>query len=266
MKFKVNAIKYIKFVFFVFLVFAGCTGETGPTGPEGEEGLPGPKLKGNLSGFIFLLNVNGENLPPSKLASISIEGTNIIVNCDSTGRWQVDSLETGTYNLIFKMNDFGTYVKKSFQFIGGGDVFYGKVTLGKIPEFFVESMNVIYDFGLQQVVLSGIISAPPPQNQNSFLMIFAGIDTLVSSNPENFLYENNSYTGTTSFTISISVNELLSAGFSRASKVFFRAYGSSYLSYYGGIEGGYYTDPKTGRNVYTSLSLQKSPVVSITLP
>lgn len=245
------------------IIFLSCEGPQGEQGLTGPQGTTGQNLTGSLSGFINLWDLNGYRLHPSSLASVSIDGKNVAVNCDSTGRWQIDSLEIGTYDLNFKMNGFGTYIKKSFQFVGGSNIFYGIVTLDQLPNFFVSLLSV--NSGQDVITISGNISNAPPPNQNYFIIIFAGLDSTVSCNPNQYLLDIFGYTQTTSFSTQVTKSDLIRSGFLEGSKVYFRAYGCSYLSSYGGIEGGYYIDPNTGRPNYTSLSIQSSMVASINL-
>ena len=91
------------FVISIFgLTVTGCKGEKGdigslgPGGPTGPPGPPGPTLTGTIRGFVTLRKENGTFDPIRNKVSVLIEGTAITDTSDSTGRWQLDSVSSGS--------------------------------------------------------------------------------------------------------------------------------------------------------------------------
>jgi hypothetical protein len=96
------------------------------------------------------------------------------------------------------------------------------------------------------------------------------VDSTVSSNPEQYLQSSYGfvYPHENNFSITIPSQQILNSGIKKGSRVYFRAYGCSSMAILatGTVEGANYIDPKTGRTIYTSISLQASPVTNITIP
>ncbi|MGE5811187.1 MAG: hypothetical protein ACM339_06770, partial [Ignavibacteria bacterium] len=135
----------------------------------------------------------------------------------------------------------------------------------QIPAHYVQSMAVVYDYGLKVTYINGYLSAAPNNNEYFFIIVFAGTDSSVSSDPQRYLIAKINSTSERTFSVEMPEIEMINAGLNKGSKVFFRSYGCT-ASAYGSPEGGTYVDPETGRTVYTALSQESSPVIRMTLP
>lgn len=264
-----NILVTLSVILFGFLLYSceGPKGDVGLTGPEGEQGetgatgAEGPSLSGSISGFVDLWDVSGNQILPSPLTKVSIYEKNITVACDSNGRWQIDSLTSGIYDLTFELDGYGTYIKKSLQFVGGNELYYGRITLGQIPDYYVSTVSATNNG--DQITFTGVFDNVPTTSSNIYCIIFIGTDSSVSSNPDQYLLAVFGKTDSNSFFSTVSSSKAIISGIKQGTKIYYKAYGCSYLSYNLAKEGGYYIDPQTGRSAYSCLSEQSSPVGSL---
>lgn len=94
----------------VLFIFTGCTTEKKYEG-----------LTGELIGLVVLYDQDRNIVPDCSNVEVCIEGTKplITVLTNEKGRFEVKGLETGTYNLSFKKEGYGTHKLIGYQFLGG---------------------------------------------------------------------------------------------------------------------------------------------------
>jgi hypothetical protein len=102
-----------RFYLLLFLILLSC---------EGAEGPPGPALRGNLIGmFSLVFDQFGKPMTDKSGIEALVEGTTPEKKAitDASGRFIIEDLPTGTYNLIFSKPGFQTVKIFSLQFVGG---------------------------------------------------------------------------------------------------------------------------------------------------
>src|SRR5947207_12035210 len=102
------------------MTLSSCKKETGAQGPVGPVGPAGPYLKGTLIGYVNLFDVYGNLQDNAGGVQVSMEGLARTAVTDSTGRFELDSVVTGTYNLDFSISGYGSQKIISLEFTGGG--------------------------------------------------------------------------------------------------------------------------------------------------
>ena len=112
---------------FLVMYLAGCKGADGPAGPAG------PKLTGTLKGFVSLVNVDGTFQTDASGVVVSVTGTSISATSDVNGKFQLDNVETGTYEIVYTKSSYGTLKRQGISFASGGTAGLSPVTLGTIP-------------------------------------------------------------------------------------------------------------------------------------
>jgi len=243
---------------FPALLVLSCKGSQGDTGPAG------PNLTGSLHGFVGLWDTTENQLGSSPSVVVELLGANRISHCDSTGKWIFDSLRTGIYDISFRMTGFGTFVKRNFQFLGGGDIYAGYFNLGQLPAFSVTFL--VATSSQTAIEISGRLSSPPPSGLNRFVMVFVGADSTVSSDPKKYLASYAATTGSDSFEVAILASFLHGKGLASGSLAYVCAYGWNIIPTFVDQEGGQYIDPQTGRYVYVTLGEQASPTAAVAIP
>ena len=98
------------------LLSLSCEAFEGPVGPAG------PSFTGDLFGAIQTFDEFGNLSDDHSGVQVAIEGTNPLITTltDSDGRYYLEDLTTGTYNLVFTKDNFQTQKIFSQQFVGGG--------------------------------------------------------------------------------------------------------------------------------------------------
>lgn len=240
---------------FTFSLFAmSCKGPAGPAGPEGPSG---PKLKGDITGLVLLVDENGSQPSDRSGVNVAIEGTSFTTTTDVSGSYILSGLETGVYTITYSKTGYGISKIIKYQFIGGGQIFLGTISLCQPPPYYVTNLTNTSGTTITKTLSSPISAARS-------VIYFIGKSSSVSSHPSNYLnylwYTGLNFTNGV-YTLSLSASSLRSAGFVSGSTAYIVAYGANE----GGRSSGY-TDVTTGRYVYTNISSTASNVIAITVP
>jgi hypothetical protein len=229
-------------------------------GNDGAEGPAGPVLTGSISGYVYLVDQNDSLLSNRSGVTVSLNGTNISTTSDSTGKWTLNNVQTGVYEITLNKSGFDSFIVPSQQFVGGGTLYLGDVYIAQKQAFGITSEAAKDTFstalGTNVILLSDSLNGPV-YTTGKRILIFAGASPSVSSDPTTYQYVYTFLPGATTKYISHSYSpaELISAGFSSGQTIYFRSYGTS--EYYAS-----YRDTATGRLIYTGLSYTPSNVAS----
>jgi hypothetical protein len=148
------------------------------------------KLKGRLHGKALLYDFGGY-APNHSGITVHFDSTPYSTVTGDSGRWTMDSLPTGTYDMVFSKEGYGTYWLFGVQFVGGGDVYMPtlqQVALPLIP------MTTFSDIKASRVVshghykvyhIDGILPAP---FKGTAARIYCGRDSTVSSDPMHYTF------------------------------------------------------------------------------
>ena len=236
----------------LFMALPGCE-EEGPQGPAG------PVLSGDLIGYAILTDLSGSQLPDRSGVTVTAEGTNISDVSDSTGRWVLTNLPTGTYTIAYSKTGYGTRKGMGYQFVGGGQTSYGTTYLYQIPGFTVTGLSATPsgDNVTISLTLTGLLPTA-----SRYVQVFIGTSAAVSSDPKNYRSTFSlGIAGTsTTFTGDIPSQSLFhSYGFSAGQTAYVVAYAM-------GSGSGSYLDLETGRYWYSSLNPVPSNVDTVAVP
>ena len=234
------------FYILVNILMVGCKGDKGDVGLTGPQG---PILTGNISGFVELHSKDFLRYSDNSGVEVSVEGTNISTTTDINGRWTLSNLSTGTYNIVFTKTGFGNIKKIGYQFAGGGTAYLDKIILVQKPSIKITSIstNVSSSF-----YVSGELSTNANPNYGSTVLLFMDTTNNVSSNPNNYLICTNAWASNSSIFYELNIShsqlrEILSL--QSGTHVYIAAY-STAVDFYNCV----YTDPITGKDVYTAIS------------
>jgi len=222
------------------------------------DGQTGPRIVGKLSGNVVLKDQFGNQIHQKDSVTVLIEELNKTTFTDSNGRWEIDSVYTGTYTITYSKENYGISKTVSFQFIGG-DVYVGKTTLSQFPDDYeIENLAVTF-IDQYSIRIEGITSKTAPNGNVYPLRFFIGFNDSVSSNPKSYIFsEFQSVPGERNeISKTISVNTLKEYGAVSGQTVYIVVYPYSI--------GSYYLDVDTGREVYTSIG-NPSAVVEAKVP
>jgi hypothetical protein len=238
---------------FIILFFSGCDKFKGDAGPAG------PSLSGDLIGYSYLYDLDGNRATDNSGVTVTAEGTNIVATTAADGRWVLSGLTTGTYTFAFTKAGYGTSKSVGSQFVGGGQVYYGSASLYQIPPFTVTGLSATTSTGY--INITGTLSGTLPTWYRPH-RLFIGTSSTVSSDPKNYVFTYYGTSSGSSTTLSSGINAqsyFNPYGIYAGQTVYIVAYAESYGS-------TSYIDLSSGKYYYSSINPTPSNVVSVVVP
>jgi hypothetical protein len=245
----------------VLLLITGCKGDTGP------------RLSGSMTGFVTLVDSEGNYLFDNSGVSVSAQGTSFSTTTDSSGKWVLNGLTSGSYNFIETKPGYGMSEQQDIQFVGDngvdlGDI-NGHIIMAQPPKFFVaiDSIKTIYDSNLYVwFTISGDIKT----FQNEYLLVMGEDSSVNASDPSSYLYSDiEIFDDVTNFPEEIFASDLRHSGLTSGMIVYCVAYSLAHQNAMSAhpIDADYssYFDVTTGRTAYTSLGVP-SKVFRVIIP
>jgi hypothetical protein len=153
-------------------------------------------LTGTLKGRVLFGSDDRADLPlPPTTATVSVEGTTFSTTTDSSGRWTINNLPAGTYNLSFTAPGFAMRREIGFQFVGGGTAYVPPyISLWKQTTVTVSDLRaVIVDTsagGLPQPSLhvAGTLNYPATNDGRNGILVIGQHDSLSINNHDGPVY------------------------------------------------------------------------------
>lgn len=216
-------------------------------------------MTGSLAGVSFLYDLNVVKATDNSGITVTAEGTGISAVTGSDGRWVLSQLPMGTYTISASKPAYGTAKQFGYQFVGGGQTWYGELSIGELPAFRVTGLsttNTTTAVNLRGTCTNDTRSYP----RN--LRVFCGYSATVSSDPVTYASTFRFGMGNTqfeTFTVALSKSDLNLQGFPSGRTAYAVVY----------TEGNFstvYTDMSTNRYWYGSLNPTPSNVVSFIVP
>jgi hypothetical protein len=243
----------------VLVLMAGCKGDTGPAGPS---------LGGSMSGFVNLFQSDGSQDANPSGVTVSIQGASLSTTTDSTGKWTINGLTTGTYTVTYTKPGYGMTEQPDVQFAGGGTDYLGTIIMAQPPNFTVK-LDSAELTSVNNGSIEGWYKINTAQEEECVL-IAVGMDSNVSaSDPTKYVFsEINGLSNflspdTNEQLFGISGPSLQVAGFKSGEYAYVVVYPLCFD--YGGSDYSSYVDPATGRTAYTSLGTP-SAVIRVVVP
>lgn len=211
-------------------------------------------LKGNIVGFINLVDENGVEVEDKSGVNVSINGLSNSATTNRNGRYELSNVPAGTYNLIYTKAGYGNYNRHSYQFIGGNiPALLDEITLYEQPNIEVQNLDISFN--------DDIINITCRITETSQYVAQVFIND--SSNVSNINYDyasafiiNNVWVGfITSFSQEISLS---GTPYSVGDKIYLVVY---FINPY--EEGGYY-DYKNHKYIHSSYK-RASSVIDYTI-
>ncbi|MDD8018684.1 MAG: carboxypeptidase-like regulatory domain-containing protein, partial [Bacteroidota bacterium] len=228
----------------------GCKGDNGADGATGLRGAGGPDKVGSIGGYVFLKDTANTFLLDRRGVISSLEGfVSKADTSDSTGHWQIDSVVSGTYTVVFSKLGFSTAKNPGLQFVGNGTM-YSNPTLFQITNFTVTFLDTMASGDSTTIGFKGNISLNGNGNRSVYFF-FSSDSNKVTSNNYSYLATALVNQDTTTFTLVVNKTTLTHAGLVSGAPLYITAYGMNraYQS-----ELFTYIDPKTGAKIYPGLS------------
>lgn len=153
---------------------------------EGPPGIGGPWVKGTLDGTIGVYDELGRTLDDRDGFIVKVQSTGLYSSTDSEGYFRIDSLPTGTYNIICRKNGFVDDLVIGYQFIGGGIQTLNSIDM--VPPSTTQVIDIQLETGgTDWFWVYGEISPFPVEQEVRSIRLFF-------SDAENVRYDNYLYT------------------------------------------------------------------------
>jgi hypothetical protein len=157
----------------VVMFLAACkkTGPMGDAGATGANGVAGPKLKGNVVGFVTLFDEFGTRLADNAGFKITVASSNPekSATTDADGKYLLTDVETGTYNLDFTKVGFGLFKRMSVVHIGGtAPTSLGNNNLWQTAQTIVTNLTAVAGVG-DTVIISAKATPVQPTGSSTSL-------------------------------------------------------------------------------------------------
>jgi hypothetical protein len=135
-----------------------------------------PNLTGSLVGYVFTFDEYGRLLNDHANVIVTTKGTNVIysVATDEYGRFEFSALPTGTYDLEFKKDGFGTVKQFSIKHLGGTPTTLGYSYSGSINSmaFFLyqKSTLVITNLSVEKDSVFADLAVQTPESPSLVML------------------------------------------------------------------------------------------------
>ncbi|GGG46586.1 carboxypeptidase-like regulatory domain-containing protein [Hymenobacter glacieicola] len=246
-----------KFTSLLFSSICAASLLTGCTKSDDDEATP--SLTGNLYGFVNPLDELGSPAAKSGV-TVTLDGVTpaATVTTDANGRYEFANLKAGTYNLTYSRPDLGTYRRVSVGHVGGNQPTFAFTSFLTQP-----SSTRILNPTVSSNSLSGtatlqftLANAVMPSGSFYRYHMYVGATPNVTAETGT-LYANTTY-GTSSSYVSQALTRaaLNAAGLPSGRAAYVVVYGLPNTA-------SSYTDPTTGRIVYTGLGAASNTVAFI---
>ena len=262
-----------KSVILVLLVFAAC----GKNSPQNSVTVPDLILaannRGNITGTVLLYTNEGAVSADNSAVTVSIDNNNVSTKTGADGKWTLDSIPSGTYDITYSKEGYG-----SGKLMGVNHTATNHATtlisharsLNQISNIAVTAIQTAF-FDANSNIASLIQSGIAP-NGVHIEPVF--VNTSATLKPIRLFFSDNAgvsaanYSATEKERFSGKGNEMtdynhsiawfVSRGFKPGQTIYVKAYGD-------GFADDEYDDPITGLTVFPSLAAA-SAVSSFVLP
>jgi hypothetical protein len=234
------------------------------------------KRRGNISGGIQLYDMDGKAIVDASGATITIAQSNVSTQTNSAGKWTLDSIPFGTYDITISKPGFGTSritglyhaaINHATTNVGSNrylsmisTISITKVVVRKHSESAPEIAALIASGLIKE---DGILFNPVFVNSSAddkAVRFFFSTSPDVSST--NFMVtEKQRFSGkeTETENDNFKLSWWIDNGFTPGQTIYLKAYGDARIS-------DDYEDAVSGLTIFPSLSGNGSPVVSFVLP
>jgi len=236
-------------------LLAGC-------GRKGDPGPSGQNLTGNIVGFVSAFDEAGNVLPKAGV-SVTVDGVTpaITATSDASGHYELPTVRNGTYNLSYTRADLSTYRQLSVAHVGGDQPTYlGAATLTQASSTRASNLTAVASPATGSAFLQfNLTNSVLGAGANKRYVIYIGSSASVTS-ATGLLYDNTTYYASANTLAETLTRAKLNAlGFATGTPVYAIIYGLAW-------NYSTYTDPATGRIMFSGLSATPSNAAAFIVP
>lgn len=253
--------KFVAVAFGAAVLLTGCKGKDGDPGPAGATGPSGQNIVGNISGFVFPVDEYGAATAKSGV-TVTLDGVTpaAVATSNADGRYEFVAVRSGTYNLTFSRTGLATVRRLGVGHVGGDQpTFLGSNTISANSTTSIGTISVA---SLSSTVVqinvpftnAGVPTGVLPRFL-AFVSASPGTTAINGALASIFSFSTTS-SSPNSVVAGIAKATLNTAGFASGTTVYLVMYGApSFLTGY--------TDPLTGKFIYSGLSAPSSQLAFI---
>lgn len=251
----------------MIVLYIGCSKDSSNNSITVPNLILAQQNRANIQGMIVLYNEDGNRLTDMSGVKVSIDNSTVSTKTAMDGKWKLDSIPYGTYDISYSKDGYGTgkimglyhaatnhattVIAKSESMAANSTISIDNLTITPFS-------GTIQSIGISGVHIDPVFSNP--SGKDKYVRLFFSDNASVSSN--NYLAEvkiktNGSSSQMNDYNLTTSFFE--SMGFKKGQTIYVKGYGDSFLS-------DQYTNPLTNTVVFPSLSEKASNTVSFVLP
>lgn len=221
--------------------------------------------RANIQGMILLYDEEGNRQTDMSGVTVSIDNSTVSTQTGADGKWTLDSIPYGTYDISYAKQGYGT---GKIMGIYHAATNHATTIISNSESMAVNSSIAIsnlvitpFDAGIQALGVNGVHIDPlfnNPSGKDKYVRLFLSDNANVSSNNylANVKVRTNGTTQKNDFNLTTRFFENL--GFKKGQTIYVKGYGDSFLA-------DDYTDPITNTTIFPSLSTKPSSTVSFVL-
>ena len=231
--------------------------------------------RGNITGAIQLFDIDGKLMQDASGVTVSIEQSSVSTQTQASGKWTLDSIPFGTYDIAITKSGYGIakIMGVYHAATNHGTTLIGRSrSINQISTIEVTAINTkkntdvnptlasLIASGIAEdgIVFDPVFNSPTPGEKK--IRLFFNITPDVSTT--NYMVtEKEKYSGRAneSENFNFGLSWFVSNGFQPGQTVFVKAFGD-------GFSDDDYDDPISGLSIFPSLAAKGSPVSSFVLP
>lgn len=233
------------------------------------------KRRGNITGSIQVFDLEGKLVQDASGVTVSIEQSSVSTKTQANGRWTLDSIPFGTYDISISKPGFGT---AKILGVYHAATNHGTTLIGKsriINQISNIEVTAISTKKVSEVIptLPSLIASNLAEDGIIFDPVFN--TTTPGDKPIRLFFSNTADVSTTNYVATLKqkfsgkpnesenfnfgVSWFVSNGFQPGQTIYVKAFGD-------GFGDDDYDDPISGIAVFPSLAAKGSPVASFVLP
>ncbi len=223
--------------------------------------------RGNIAGQILLYDEDGKAISDKSGISVSIDHTTISSQTSIDGKFQLDSIPSGTYDISYSKTGFGTGKIMGLYHEAAN---HATTLIKKSESMAVNSTlaisNIIiqaFEPALQQLGTNGLHIVPVFDNtsgKEKWVHLFFSDNANVNASNYQADYKIKSSGAANQFdNYNMTTRWFESLGFNKGQTIYVKAYGDSFLT-------DSYNEPISNQTIFPSLSNTPSNTVSFAIP
>ncbi|OYY19368.1 MAG: hypothetical protein B7Y69_10015 [Sphingobacteriia bacterium 35-40-8] len=251
---------------FLLVLAIGCGKDSGNHSIAVPDVVLAQQNRANIQGMILLYDEDGNRQTDMSGATVSIDNSTVSTKTGADGKWTLDSIPYGTYDISYSKQGYGT---GKIMGIYHAATNHATTIISNSESMAVNSSIAVsnlvvtpFNAAIQAAGVTGVHIDPVfnnPSGKDKYVRLFFSDNANVSSN--NYLAEEkirSNGASTQLYDFNLTTRFFENLGFKKGQTIYVKAYGDSFLA-------DNYTDPITNTTIFPSLSTKPSATMNFVL-